>query len=424
MYKKSEIYKKIYKDSQETTNLAYHLIDKHSDNQKNNSIALTWINNDYGKEIYSFDDLRDLSNKFANMLISMGVNKGDVVVLFIDNLPELYIGFIGGLKVGAVITYIAPDLNIKNLKTRLIDIKAKIILTTPILRNRLNKIIFELFELQHIVVVNRNTCNKYVLDVSDLDYYQEMNKNIPDFNIVETDKEDLAFINYISDGNDCLPLAVSHENLLNYYLVSNCVIKNSLGDVYFSNITIDRINFINFNICYPWINASNNLVIESEQVCKDILELVEKEKINVLCLDQNSKNILDSTNIFHNYVLKKNKTRLFNLISFDYHKTLLSNNHKTNNNYIFIESKLPNVFAFKIQGFQGNKGFLGHKMIGQEFIHHKLDINNEFGELWVDVHNSFNFYRYIKGNTIIKVENYFLGLVGSFDKKGNIYLDI
>ena len=145
MYKKSEIYKKIYKDSQETTNLAYHLIDKHSDNQKNNSIALTWINNDYGKEIYSFDDLRDLSNKFANMLISMGVNKGDVVVLFIDNLPELYIGFIGGLKVGAVITYIAPDLNIKNLKTRLIDIKAKIILTTPILRNRLNKIIFELF---------------------------------------------------------------------------------------------------------------------------------------------------------------------------------------------------------------------------------------------------------------------------------------
>ena len=147
MSNKFDIYKKKYKTSLETPNIAYHLIDKHCNSYMKDNIALSWISKDNEKESYSFSDLNKLSNKFANMMISMGVKKGDVVVLFIDNLPELYIGFLGSIKTGAVITYISSNIGTHDLKKRLILLKAKIILTTPELRNKLNEIIFELFEL-------------------------------------------------------------------------------------------------------------------------------------------------------------------------------------------------------------------------------------------------------------------------------------
>ena len=100
----------IYKDSDQTPNIAYHLIDKHANSHIKDNIALSWISNDNNKEVYSFADLSELSNKFANMMISMGVKKGDVIVLFIENLPELYVGFLGGLKTGAIVTYISNNI--------------------------------------------------------------------------------------------------------------------------------------------------------------------------------------------------------------------------------------------------------------------------------------------------------------------------
>ena len=417
----------IYKDSDQTPNIAYHLIDKHANSHIKDNIALSWISNDNNKEVYSFADLSELSNKFANMMISMGVEKGDVIVLFIENLPELYVGFLGGLKTGAIVTYISNNIDINNIKKRLISLKAKIILTTPRLRNKLNEIIFELFELQHIVVVNRSNLDDGLLDIADLDYYQEMDKNSSLFDINKTFKEDISLIYYTSTENKHLPVSISHENLLNYYLVSNYVIENANNEAYFSNVSPEGINFINFNICYPWINASNNVVFERLDDIGNILTIIEKEKVNILCIDESSMMNSGQTKFYQSYVNKSNNIRLFKLLLLNFSADLFLNNNNNNYNYIFTDCNLGNVLAFNKSGLDMKTGYLGLKMIGQE-LQNSSDTNNKFGELEIDISKSLIFHSYYREdencNMDVNIRNYSLGLKGYVDCKGNIYLQI
>ena len=422
MSNKFDIYKKKYKTSVETPNIAYHLIDKHCNSYMKDNIALSWISKDNKKESYSFSDLNKLSNKFANMMISMGVKKGDVVVLFIENLPELYIGFLGGSKTGAVITYISNSIGTHDLKKRLILLKAKIILTTPELRNKLNEIIFELFELQHIVVVNRNNFNDGLLDIADLDYYQEIDKNSSDFDIKETLEEDRSIIYYPSIH----PISISHGNLLNYYLVSNYVIENTTDEIYFSNVSTEDVNFINFNICYPWINGSNNVVFESSEDIENMFITIEKEKVNILCIDENSIVRPGQTNIYEFYIHKLNNIRVFRLVLFNTGRELFLDNKNMSNNYIFTDWKLGNVLAFNKSSLNAETGYLGLKMIGQE-LQNSTGRYNKSEELEINISESLIFHSYFKKyknvNIDISITNYSLGLKGYIDAKGYIYVE-
>ena len=422
MSNKFDIYKKKYKTSLETPNIAYHLIDKHCNSYMKDNIALSWISKDNEKESYSFSDLNKLSNKFANMMISMGVKKGDVVVLFIDNLPELYIGFLGSIKTGAVITYISSNIGTHDLKKRLILLKAKIILTTPELRNKLNEIIFELFELQHIVVVNRNNFNDGLLDIADLDYYQEIDKNSSDFDIKETLEEDISIIYYPSIH----PISISHGNLLNYYLVSNYVIENTTDEIYFSNVSTEDVNFINFNICYPWINGSNNVVFESSEDIENMFITIEKEKVNILCIDENPIVRPGQTNIYESYIHKLNNIRVFRLVLFNTGRELFLHNKNMSNNYIFTDWKLGNVLAFNKSSLNAETGYLGLKMIGQE-LQNSTGRYNKFEELEINISESLIFHSYFEKNKNVNIDisitNYSLGLKGYIDAKGDIYVE-
>ncbi|MCS7130851.1 MAG: AMP-binding protein [Archaeoglobaceae archaeon] len=61
----------------------------------------------YGRRI-SFKEINELSNGFANFLISEGMKKGDRVALLLPNCPQFYIGYFGALKAGCVAVLLNP----------------------------------------------------------------------------------------------------------------------------------------------------------------------------------------------------------------------------------------------------------------------------------------------------------------------------
>jgi len=65
-------------------------------------LALIWEDFQGHARTYTFDDLRVLSNTIALYLLRLGLEPGERVCLFMDRIPELYIGFIGVLKAGTV----------------------------------------------------------------------------------------------------------------------------------------------------------------------------------------------------------------------------------------------------------------------------------------------------------------------------------
>jgi long-chain acyl-CoA synthetase len=83
-----------------------------------------------GKKI-SYRQLNHTVNRFANALISLGVEKGDRVMLLLPNLPQIVIGFFGALKAGGVAVFTLPTTKPDELIRQVDDSGAKVLMTVP-----------------------------------------------------------------------------------------------------------------------------------------------------------------------------------------------------------------------------------------------------------------------------------------------------
>ena len=111
-------------------NKAHEAIDRHALNPETaNKLAMIWEGKNGEREDYTFADMKEQSDKFANVLKSLGIELGDRVFIFMERVPELYFAFFGILKAGAVagplISAFGPD----PVKDRMEDAGAKILVT-------------------------------------------------------------------------------------------------------------------------------------------------------------------------------------------------------------------------------------------------------------------------------------------------------
>ena len=83
-----------------------------------------------GKKI-SYRRLNHTVNRFANALLSLGVKKGDRVMLLLPNLPQIVIGFFGTLKAGAVAVFTLPTTKPDELIRQVVDSGARVLVTIP-----------------------------------------------------------------------------------------------------------------------------------------------------------------------------------------------------------------------------------------------------------------------------------------------------
>jgi long-chain acyl-CoA synthetase len=106
----------------------------------------------YGRVI-TWKELDEYTDRFANFLGSIGVKKGDKVVLFMQNCPQYVIAYYGIQKLGAIIAPASPMFKEWELEYEVNDLGAKVIVTTddlyPIVENIRANIIFE-----QVVVTN------------------------------------------------------------------------------------------------------------------------------------------------------------------------------------------------------------------------------------------------------------------------------
>ncbi|MEX2599087.1 MAG: AMP-binding protein, partial [Dehalococcoidia bacterium] len=84
-------------------NLAHEAIDRHCLHGNGGKNAMIWEGKNGEEETYSYDDLRRMTNKFSNVLETLGVKKGQRVFTFMERLPEIYFTVFGTLKAGCII---------------------------------------------------------------------------------------------------------------------------------------------------------------------------------------------------------------------------------------------------------------------------------------------------------------------------------
>ena len=83
-------------------NIAHEAVDRHGQGPRRDQVALRWLGKNGQIEDYSYADLMALTHRFANVLQTLGVAKGEGVFVLAGRIPELYVAVLGSLKHGSV----------------------------------------------------------------------------------------------------------------------------------------------------------------------------------------------------------------------------------------------------------------------------------------------------------------------------------
>lgn len=135
-------------------NIGADVCDRHADGA--GRLALVFVDEDEGCHRYTFDDLRRLSNRFANVLVAAGLRRGDRVGVLLPQRPETAIAHIAAFKAGLISVPLFALFGEQALEFRLANSGTKAVVTDAVGLAKIDSIIDRLPSLERIYVVGRN----------------------------------------------------------------------------------------------------------------------------------------------------------------------------------------------------------------------------------------------------------------------------
>jgi acetyl-CoA synthetase len=131
-------------------NVAVDCLDRHSD--LHDQPALYYEDDEGRVETYTFGKMGELSRRFANAMIGLGIKRGDVVAVHLPQRPETAIAHMGLYRIGAIALPISKLFGPDALKYRLENSAAKAILVEPDSVEKIDPIRKEVPALRHVIV--------------------------------------------------------------------------------------------------------------------------------------------------------------------------------------------------------------------------------------------------------------------------------
>lgn len=135
-------------------NIGYLCTTAHVLKGQGERVAMRWIDARGERGSYTFLDLDKESNRFANLLESLGFAPGDVFFTFLPKMPEQFFAFLGALKARLICGTLFSNFGEDALLDRLGDSGAKGIITKKSFLKKLERIRERLPDLEFIILVD------------------------------------------------------------------------------------------------------------------------------------------------------------------------------------------------------------------------------------------------------------------------------
>ena len=278
-------------------NVSYNCLDRHVESGKGDRTALIWEgNNPEENKTFSYNDLLIEVKKFSNVLIGLGVQKGDRVCLYMQMVPQLPIAMLACARIGAVHSVVFGAFSSDSLRDRINDSTCKILITQDTgvrgvkqnisMKANADVAVAETPSIEHVVVVKRTGEPVNMVKGRDVWWQDEMLEVNDECEPIEMNAEDPLFILYTS-GSTGKPKGVLHSTA-GYLLYTNfsfeMIFDYKQEDIYWCTADIGWITGHSYIVYGPLSNCATSIMFEGVPNYPDFgrfWDIVDKHKVNL-----------------------------------------------------------------------------------------------------------------------------------------------
>ena len=202
-------------------NVSYNCLDRHLEGEnawRRNKAAIIWEGEPGDTRVLTYGQLHREVCKFANVLVQLGVRKGDRVALYMPMIPELAIAILACTRIGAPHSVVFGGFSAEALRERIQDVGAKLVITADggyrrgeahALKPAVDEALAGVEGVDHVVMVRRTGQPTHFVAGRDLWWHELMDAASADCKPASLDAEHPLFVLYTS-GSTGKPKGILH----------------------------------------------------------------------------------------------------------------------------------------------------------------------------------------------------------------------
>ena len=275
-----------------TINASYNTLDIHQN--KADKPAILWEGENGESRILTYKDMWTQVQKFANVLKSLGIQKGDRITIYLPMIPELPISMLACARIGAIHTVIFSGFSAAAIKDRIYNSKSKIVITADggyrrgniiNLKEVIDEAIKDFDFVQNVIVIER-TKTKISLSSKDI-FWNELINDVSDTCTAEKlDSTHPLYILYTS-GTTGKPKGVLHGTggyLTHLYSTFKWAFDIKDSDVFFCTADIGWVTGHSYIVYGPLLHGATEVMYEGAPDFPDasrMWEIIQKYKVTI-----------------------------------------------------------------------------------------------------------------------------------------------
>ena len=262
-------------------NIAHETIDRHASGPSRNRVALKCLGKSGAVHEYTYAQMGELTSRFANVLGSLGIGKGDRVFALAGRIPELYVAALGTLKNGSVFSPLFSGFGPEPIRARMSIGKAKVLFTTKSLyRRKVAQLRDSLPDLLHVLVAGEGG------EETDLpgthDFHRLLNEAESRFSIAPTDPEHIALLHFTS-GTTGKPKGAIHVHgaVLAHYVTGRLALDLHPEDIFWCTADPGWVTGTSYGIIAPLAIGATMVVDEGEFDAERWCRILQEQRVSV-----------------------------------------------------------------------------------------------------------------------------------------------